>query len=317
MIRNLFVLVLAAAAFGSAVPAAGVSLPVIPDGVRVGGIDVGGLIAVQAESRIERKVARPIRLFHGQDTWAVSPSRLGANASVEEAVQRALEAQPGADVALRVNVRKRAVRTYVAKLDEKFARPATDSKLVGLANLAPSFTQPKPGRKVDREAMVRLLTRAAQTTYRGGQIRLKLVPVEPKVTPDDFGAIVVIRRSSNRLYLYDGPDVVRTFTVATGEKKYPTPLGSFEIIVKERDPTWNPPDSDWAKDAEPIPPGPGNPLGTRWMGISSPAVGIHGTPDAASLGYSVSHGCIRMAIPEAEWLFEQVEVGTPVYIVSA
>jgi lipoprotein-anchoring transpeptidase ErfK/SrfK len=51
------------------------------------------------------------------------------------------------------------------------------------------------------------------------------------------------------------------------------------------------------------------------MGISSPAVGIHGTPDAASLGYSVSHGCIRMAIPEAEWLFEQVDVGTQVYIV--
>jgi lipoprotein-anchoring transpeptidase ErfK/SrfK len=51
------------------------------------------------------------------------------------------------------------------------------------------------------------------------------------------------------------------------------------------------------------------------MGISSPAVGIHGTPDAASLGYSASHGCIRMAIPSAEWLFEHVAVGTPVIIV--
>ena len=87
--------------------------------------------------------------------------------------------------------------------------------------------------------------------------------------------------------------------------------------MKERDPTWNPPPSDWAKDAVAIPPGPGNPLGTRWMGLSVYAVGIHGTPNAASLGYSASHGCIRMAIPEAEWLFEQVEVGTKVYIVSA
>ena len=51
------------------------------------------------------------------------------------------------------------------------------------------------------------------------------------------------------------------------------------------------------------------------MGISAPGVGIHGTPDAASIGYSVSHGCIRMQIPEAEWLFEQVDVGTPVFIV--
>ena len=52
------------------------------------------------------------------------------------------------------------------------------------------------------------------------------------------------------------------------------------------------------------------------MGLSAPLVGIHGTPDAASIGYSASHGCIRMRVPEAEWLFEQVDVGTPVMIVA-
>ena len=57
---------------------------------------------------------------------------------------------------------------------------------------------------------------------------------------------------------------------------------------------------------KPVPPGPGNPLGTRWMGISAPGVGLHGTPDAASIGYSASHGCIRMRIPDAEWLFNNV-----------
>jgi lipoprotein-anchoring transpeptidase ErfK/SrfK len=51
------------------------------------------------------------------------------------------------------------------------------------------------------------------------------------------------------------------------------------------------------------------------MGLTSPSVGIHGTPDPASLGYSVSHGCIRMAIPDAEWMFERVKVGTTVFIV--
>jgi L,D-transpeptidase ErfK/SrfK len=68
---------------------------------------------------------------------------------------------------------------------------------------------------------------------------------------------------------------------------------------------------------EPIPPGPGNPLGTRWLGISKPGVGIHGTPDAASVGYSRSHGCIRMYVRHAEWLFRRVRVGTPVVIVAA
>ena len=66
-----------------------------------------------------------------------------------------------------------------------------------------------------------------------------------------------------------------------------------------------------------MPPGPGNPLGTRWMGLSAPGVGIHGTPEDGSIGYSLSHGCIRMHIPEAEWLFEHVDVGTPVYIVAS
>ena len=75
----------------------------------------------------------------------------------------------------------------------------------------------------------------------------------------------------------------------------------------ERNPWWYPPpDAPWAKGAKPIPPGPGNPLGTRWMGLSAPGVGIHGTPDPASLGYSASHGCIRMFIPSAEWLFDHV-----------
>ena len=53
------------------------------------------------------------------------------------------------------------------------------------------------------------------------------------------------------------------------------------------------------------------------MGLSSPGVGIHGTPNPASIGYSVSHGCIRMYIPDAEWLFNAVDIGTTVFIVSA
>ena len=53
------------------------------------------------------------------------------------------------------------------------------------------------------------------------------------------------------------------------------------------------------------------------MGLSAPGVGIHGTPNGGSIGYSVSHGCIRMYIPDAEWLFNTVDVGSQVFIVSA
>ena len=138
------------------------------------------------------------------------------------------------------------------------------------------------------------------------------------MTKQNFGPVIVIGRSSHRLRLFNGRRFVHEFGVATGQSAYPTPLGTFSIVTMQRDPWWiPPPNSAWAQGAKPIPPGPGNPLGTRWMGLSAAAVGIHGTPDAASIGYSASHGCIRMRVPDAEWLFDHVRVGTPVAIVDA
>ena len=139
---------------------------------------------------------------------------------------------------------------------------------------------------------------------------------EPKIGTVTFGKSIVILRDSNRLLLYSKDKLVRRFGIATGQSSYPTPIGDFEITTMQRDPWWYPPPSPWAADSDPVPPGAGNPLGTRWMGISAPYVGIHGTPDAASIGYSASHGCVRMRIADAEWLFHQVKVGTPVFILS-
>src|SRR5438270_198925 len=158
---------------------------------------------------------------------------------------------------------------------------------------------------------------AALTANRRTPIRLRQTAVAPKVTRANFGPVIVIRRSSNRLNLYRGMREWRLFAVATGQNTYPTPLGRFQIVVKWRNPWWYPPNSPWAAGQKPIPPGPDNPLGMRWMGLSAPGVGIHGTPNDSSIGYSVSHGCIRMHIPDAEWLFVRVRIGTPVYIVAA
>jgi lipoprotein-anchoring transpeptidase ErfK/SrfK len=155
------------------------------------------------------------------------------------------------------------------------------------------------------------LTHGTRTT-----IALPATLIKPKVAEATVGPVVVIRRASNLLTLYNGMKVVRRFAVATGQTVYPTPLGRFQIVVKWKNPWWYPPNSEWAKGEKPTPPGPGNPLGTRWMGISSPGVGIHGTPQDGSIGYSLSHGCVRMHIPQAEWLFDHVDVGTPVYIVA-
>ena len=116
------------------------------------------------------------------------------------------------------------------------------------------------------------------------------------------------------LTLYRDGRPFKTFRVAIGMPAYPTPTGNFRIVNMQKNPTWLPPDSPWAKGLGPVPPGPGNPLGTRWIGTSAPAVGIHGSPASWSIGSAASHGCLRMHIPDVEELYEKVNVGMPVVI---
>lgn len=286
----------------------------IPAGVTVAGqVLVGGLSPAEATAEIKAFFARPIVLRLGNVTLRATPKQLGASAYVGDAVKRARIVAPGANVPLKVAAPQPRIERYVRTLARRFDRTAVDSRLL-LRDGKPFVTKERPGRRLRRVLVTRDLFRSLKTHARE-PVELRTETVEPATTRKSIGDVIVINRGANKLFLYDGMKLRRTFGVATGASRYPTPLGRFHIIVKWRNPWWYPPQSDWAKDAKPIPPGPGNPLGTRWMGISSPAVGIHGTPDPASIGYSVSHGCIRMRIPEVEWLFNQVDVGTPVYIV--
>jgi lipoprotein-anchoring transpeptidase ErfK/SrfK len=286
----------------------------IPAGVTIGGVLVGGLSPAEAQAVVRGAFAQPLTLTLGKTRFRVTPKELGAASYVGNAVRAARTARPGSNVPLAVRVNRKAVERYVARLAKRYDREAVDSRLL-LRKLKPFWTKEKPGRRVKQVLVARDLVRLLRTHDRE-PLALRLDVVPPKLTRKKAGDAIVIRRGQNRLYYYTGPRLKRAFNVATGQSQYPTPLGRYEIVVKWKNPWWYPPASDWAKDAKPIPPGPGNPLGTRWMGISSPAVGIHGTPDAASIGYSVSHGCIRMHIPEVEWLFERVEIGTPVFIVA-
>ena len=289
--------------------------PLLPEGVSIGGISVGRVPASAAVGIVRTAFEAPLVLVFDGRTLQPSPADLGATAYVQGAVDRAKTAAPGSDVPLVVRVRGDRVRAYVAKVAKRFDRGAIDARVV-LRRLRPLITKDRAGRRLDRPAIVKEIVDTLVQNRRF-PIELAVRPVPPRVTRASFGPIIVIRRGSNRLFLYHGMRLRRVFGVATGQDRYPTPLGRFSIVVKWKNPWWYPPDSDWARGQKPIPPGPGNPLGTRWMGLSAPGVGIHGTPDAGSIGYSVSHGCIRMQIPQAEWLFRTVTVGTPVFIVAA
>jgi lipoprotein-anchoring transpeptidase ErfK/SrfK len=288
---------------------------VIADGVTVSGVDVGGMTSAQAYAAVSDSFARPVLLVVPRHRLAVAPARIGAMAAVRGAVARALTAPADSELKLRVIVSRRGAQRYLGAVAQRFDRAPVDAALV-LRNLRPRVTGEQPGRSLRQSRAMNAIFTALVTNTRP-DVKLQFAPLKPRVTRASFGPVIVIRRGSNRLYLYDGMRLERTFGVATGQSSYPTPLGRWNIVVRWRNPWWYPPNSAWAKGEKPIPPGPGNPLGTRWMGLSASGVGIHGTPDDASIGYSASHGCIRMHISDAEWLFNHVTIGTTVFIVSA
>ena len=288
---------------------------VIPEGVTISGVQVGGLTPEQATEAVLQAFQAPLELTLGATRILVTPDILGAVPNTERAIERALVAAPNTAVPLGVAVASDKTADFVARLAQRYDRPVVDSKLF-LRRLRPWLSKERVGRKLQQRRAVRDINAAL---VRGGRDPILLVQtrLRPKVTRRNFGPVIVIRRNSNRLFLYSGMRYRRFFGVATGQRQYPTPLGRFTIVVKWKNPWWYPPSSPWAEGQKPIPPGPDNPLGTRWMGLSAPGVGIHGTPSDASIGYSVSHGCIRMHIPQAEWLFNHVEIGTTVFIVAA
>jgi lipoprotein-anchoring transpeptidase ErfK/SrfK len=289
--------------------------PLIADGVTISGIPVGGL--TRADARVVVETAFDVRLpfrFNNR-RWSASPRGLGSYPFLRDATAAALAAEPGTNVALAVKIRPKKIRAYVNFLQKVFGRKAVDSRVV-LRGTQPWVTKARNGRAVRKLIMRRLITRALARTQRT-ELTLATRVVKPTVTRMNIGPILVLRRESRRLQLWRGMRLVRMFPVAVGTAQYPTPLGSYRVVSKLRNPTWNPPSSPWAAGLGPVPPGPANPLGTRWIGTSAPGIGIHGTPAPWTVGTAASHGCIRMYMRDVEWLFERVNVGSPVFFVRA
>ena len=285
----------------------------IPAGVRVAGVRVGGLTPADAVSAVSLAFQRPLPVVVDRSRIELSPLGL-ASAYATTAVARARVATAGTNVTLVVAVHGAPLRAWIAKVERRFSRTPVDAALT-FPHAQPRIRDDRPGRALDGKRLaVRIIASLRANSRLPVQVRTRTLV--PEVTVASFKNSIVISRGANRLYLYDGTKLKRTFPVATGQSIYPTPRGRWHIVVKWKNPWWYPPVQDsWAKGLKPVPPGPSNPLGTRWMGLDAPGVGIHGTDEPGSIGYSASHGCIRMQVPDAEWLFNEVGVGTTVYIV--
>jgi L,D-transpeptidase ErfK/SrfK len=129
---------------------------------------------------------------------------------------------------------------------------------------------------------------------------------------------IVINIPQRMLFHFKEGRLIRHFPVGLGRPDWPTPIGPFKIVMKEENPTWDVPQSiqeEMRRQGKTVttcvPPGPDNPLGKHWLGLSLSGYGIHGTIAPTSIYHFRTHGCIRAHPDDVAELFDDVERGTP------
>ena len=121
--------------------------------------------------------------------------------------------------------------------------------------------------------------------------------------------LIVVSLEDRKLALLEDGQIRKVYPVAVGKPSTPSPVGTFTIERRLVNPSYS-------HNGSVVPPGPGNPVGTRWMGLSIRGYGIHGTNEPHSIGKAASHGCIRMAKADLEDLYPQVQVGDTVVLIG-
>lgn len=154
---------------------------------------------------------------------------------------------------------------------------------------------------------------SATKIYPGTPVVLPKARVLPSNPPRDG---LVINLPERGLYFFRNGHFKQFYPISIGlADDFPTPTRYVTIVEKVVNPTWYPPQgSKWARGKKPIGPGPENPLGDRWIGLSGGYYGIHGNNKDWNIGLSTTHGCMRMYNTAIRSLFEQVRVGMPVRI---
>jgi lipoprotein-anchoring transpeptidase ErfK/SrfK len=310
----------------------------IADGVTVAGVDVGGLSRGGAEKRLRERLSgrleRPVSVRVAGRRFRLTADRAEMIADVEGMAGDAVDESrrgglPGRvwrgltsgsvheDVPAKVYYSRLAVRGFVNRVARSVDREARDAK-VEFATASLPAVPSQTGLKL-RSRPLRGSIQAAIARPTGRLVRGRVRVVHPKITTEDLSGkykyVVTVDRPNFRLRFFKDLKLAKTYKIAVGQAGLETPAGLYHVQDKAVNPSWHVPKSAWAGKlaGKVIPPGPDNPIKARWMGIYAGA-GIHGTSDVGSLGTAASHGCIRMAIPDVEELYDKVPIQTPVFI---
>jgi lipoprotein-anchoring transpeptidase ErfK/SrfK len=309
-------------------------------GVTIAGVDVSGMTEDEARAKLREAVLeplnRPVVVRTDDKNFRLTPKQAAVSVDIDGSVAHAMnESRDGSilartwrgirgqsldtDVQLDIGYSDEAIDKLVAKVGEAVDEPAVDAS-VDLENGDVTPVESKDGVKLKANKLAKKVRARLLATGQDKTVKAKTKVVHPEVTTEQlaekYPTILIVNRGSFQLTLYKDLKVVKTYGIAVGQVGLETPAGLYHIQNKAVDPAWSVPNSAWAGDlAGTVVPGgvPENPLKARWMGIFDGA-GIHGTDASSSIGSAASHGCIRMLIPDVIELYDQVEVGAPIYI---
>jgi L,D-transpeptidase-like protein/putative peptidoglycan binding protein len=312
----------------------------IAEGVHVAGVDVGGMRGDAASERLRALLGpaleRPVRVVVAGQRFKLTARRSHLAADVDGMVDEALEVsrdgglparvwrgitgrEVNSELAARVSYSNVAVRRFLRRVKHAVNREPHDAEVSFHTASLPAIPS-RTGLRLDARRLRTSVRGALESIGGGRRVRGRVKVVQPKVTTEDlagkYPAVVTVDRANFTLRFFKSLKLAKTYKIAVGQVGLETPAGVYHVQNKAIDPAWHVPKRDWAGAlaGKVIPGGvPENPLKSRWLGIFDGA-GIHGTADIGSLGSAASHGCIRMAVPDVEELYDAVPVQAPVYI---
>ena len=311
----------------------------VTEGVSVAGVDVGGQSRSQAKQRLRDLLApalhRRVLVRVAGRRFRLSADRASLVVDVDGMAETAIDRGRSGGLPVRVwrsitggrvdkevpasvSYSSSAVRRFVRRIVKAVNRPARDASVRFLTASLPAVPS-RTGLRVRRAALASAVQSALAQTGSGRDVRGQVRVTRPKVTTAElakkYPVVVNVDRPGFSLRLFKRLRLQKTYKIAVGQAGLETPAGLYHVESKAVNPSWHVPNSAWAGDlaGRVIPPGPDNPIKARWLGIFAGA-GIHGTSDIGSLGTAASHGCIRMAIPDVEVLYDQVPLHAPVFI---
>ena len=315
---------------------------VIANGVRIDGVNVGGLHEAAARTKLERDLVtelnRPVTVRSGPRKWSLDSREAALRVDTANMVAQAVSAsQEGSivtrtvrglfggsvkrDVPLVVSYSHHAVRALAARVGAAIDRPPRDATVQPIAG-GLSDVPSQDGLTVDSSGLGSRIERALTGATASRTVGVPVHRVRPTVTTAQLAAknpaYIVVDRASFRLRFYEHLKLSKTYEIAVGMEGLETPAGLYKIGWEQVNPPWYVPKKAWAGAlaGTVVPPGPADPLKARFMSFDGGA-GIHGIDPSeySSIGHDASHGCVRMRIPDVIALYGRSPVGTPVYII--